>query len=364
MKNAVNSVPNAHLPSVRLYMYITGAYANQPTFCGMLGEFGAPPTSYFSSREYQQPYFIVNSRNTAWKNLTLHVNLLSSDGKGQKLVDYRIPSLAAWEKKEGTVALTFPGNLRPGNYQMRLLLTCGKKEVCRNFYDVFVQDQSVTTKKISTKGRIAMLAPGTEQIGDIRKVFSDLGIKKDELTDLSLLSNYDVLVVPPAKSRHPLLATKQNRDALLRWVSDGGTLLSLEQNYADKICLGGKLTAEFNTFVDLVVPNHPVFAGLAPENFDIWANPDMRHTISFCTKPITVNVLAANGPRCGTSGVYNAVAEGAYGKGRILASQLCATSLWNTDSVASTYMHNLLAYTMGGQMLQNVRPWVDATISD
>ena len=174
---------------------------NQPTFCGMLGEFGAPPTSYFSSREYQQPYFIVNSRNTAWKNLTLHVNLLSSDGKGQKLVDYRIPSLAAWEKKEGTVALTFPGNLRPGKLSdAGSCSRVARRKSAAISTMSFVQDQSVTTKKISTKGRIAMLAPGTEQIGDIRKVFSDLGIKKDELTDLSLLSNYDVLVVPPAKS--------------------------------------------------------------------------------------------------------------------------------------------------------------------
>ncbi len=330
---------------------------NQSTLCGMHDSRGLPPRNFFSGRVYKQSTFIVNSQNSDWKNADLRVVLVGADGRQQLIGNYKIDVLKAWEKKDHAVSLRFPEKTVAGNYQMRLTLMNGKEEISRNFYNIFIQNPSVTTASIRTTKRISILKPESTQVGDISKIFLQLGIKADVIADLHALKDYDVLVVPPARSRHSLLNSQDNRELLMKWISSGGTLLSMEQNYGNKVWLGGSLQSGELPFADLVVPKHPIFDGLTQDNFDTWSNPDYGNVISYGLAPFTVNALAARGPFCGSRGVLNAIAEGSYGTGRILASQLNATSLWNIDSVATTYLRNLLVYTFGDKQVAKLRHW-------
>ncbi|MCE5198898.1 MAG: glycoside hydrolase family 2 TIM barrel-domain containing protein [Armatimonadota bacterium] len=331
---------------------------NQPTYCGLREANGVPPTSFFTGRVYKPMLFIMNSRNENWKNLDLNVTLVSSDGKQQQIGSFKVAKVIAWEKYKKNISMQLPNGLVPGNYQLRLTLMNGKSEVSRNFYNIFVQNPSVATSTVLSTKKIGVLKQDDEPGKRILKVFSDLGITAAQISDLNSLGRYDVIVVPPATSRNPLLSTQEKRNTLMQWVSNGGLLLSLEQNYGDKVWLGSSLQSGENTFVDVVIPKHPIFNGLTAENFDTWSsNPSYGHVINYGLAPFTVNALAARGPFCGSRGVLNATAEGSYGNGRIIASQLNAAELWNVDSVATTYLYNLFSYAFGNNLVPNVRPW-------
>ncbi|MCE5199699.1 MAG: glycoside hydrolase family 2 TIM barrel-domain containing protein [Armatimonadota bacterium] len=335
----------------------------QPTYCGLRAGTGIPPKHFFSGRTYNPSLFIVNSCNTDWANVSLNIVLVGTDGSQQAVATYNYSTLSAWEKKEQAVAVQIPASVSPGQYQMRLILTCGGQEISRNFYDVFVQSPSITTTAIPTSKNVAILTPKTSLGTNFANILSDLRINATPISSFAGLSQYNVLIIPPASAQDPLLKSKEGRQPLMDWVSKGGTLLYMEQNYGNASLLGGTLSGAETSFVDLVVPNHPIFNGLCQDNFDTWDNSYYGFTITHALSPFTTNALAARCPFQGGSGVLSAVTEGTYGFGRIITSQLCATALWNTDSVATTYLRNLLAYSLGNTMVTTTRPWqLDAPV--
>lgn len=329
----------------------------QPTYCGLRTGTGIPQRHFFSNRTYNPSLFVVNSSNNDLSGAVMNIALVGSDGTQQTIAKVDYPDLKAWAKKEQPANLKIPASIKPGQYQMRLILTSNGQEVSRNFYDVFVQNPAITTSAINTQKSIAILKPETDTGVSFAKILAGLKVKATPVSSLTSLSKYQVLIVPPSTAQHSLLQSEQNRSAIIDWVSKGGILLSMEQNYEDKPWLGGKVTGAETTFVDLVVPKHPIFNGFVQDDFDTWDNPYYGFCITHALDPFTKNVLAARSPFHGSQGVLNAVAEGGYGKGRIIASQLCATPLWNTDSVATTYLHNLLSYTLGKNLVTPVRPW-------
>lgn len=63
--------------------------------------------------------------------------------------------------------------------------------------------------------------------------------------------------------------------------------------------------------------------------------------------PFTLNAVAAKGPMLGRQDVGMALVEATDGKGRIILSQLEATACRKLDSVAATYLYNLIDYAAG-----------------
>lgn len=335
---------------------------NQRVFVGLRDEGGVPLTNLFAGRDYRRTLFLTNSQADSFENVEVKLSVVGTDGKDEPLISVVIPELCGWEKLERTCRIQIPSGLPAGSYQIRLLALAGGKEVSRNFYDVFVQRQEILTAKIESRRSIAVLAPNTADGAIIEKILRDLGIEFAEITDLDKLENYEVLIVPPADQPYRLFEKQENTPNLMRWVRNGGTLCQLEQDYSQRhqySPVGQTLLLAENTFVDLAVPEHPVFRNLGQGNFDTWQNPDRGYCIISGCQPFTVNALAVRGPFLGSTDVSNAIAEGTYGRGRIFTSQLLATTMWGTDSAATTYLWNTLCYLLQQEEpFGGIRSWV------
>ncbi len=332
---------------------------NQPTYCGLRHRDGNGATirNVFAGRSYSQELFIVNSRNQNWSNLQLRLILVDKSGQQREIGREAIGKLAAWEKLDRYIQVAFPKDTKPGEYQLRMVLSKGSAEVSRNFYDVFVQDAGIVTASIKQTRKAAILKPEDSLGSVLPGILSGLGVKADTLTDLANLSDYELLLIPAASAKHSLLEQPANRQTVMKWVSDGGLLVSLEQDYPGAAWFGQTTANIPNTLTDLVLPQHPVFEGLTQKQFDVWDGSDYGQSIRHALAPFNKNAIAARPPTLGSAGVYNAISEGSYGKGRILLSQPCATPLWNKDSAATTYLRNLLDYVLSGKPADTVRPW-------
>jgi|GEM_PF-919619 len=333
---------------------------NQRTLCGLRGpnNNGIVLQHPFAGRTYAENLFVVNSQNKAWTNLNLVVSLLDRKGHQYQIGQESINKLAAWQKLDRPINLAFAKNIPAGQYQLRMKLSEGTNEVSRNFYNIYIQNQSILNSPIKTSLRVAVLKPEDDPGSKLVGILADLHIDAKQISDVSGISNYDVLIVPPADKTNSVLNTSANRKAIMKWVSNGGLVLALEQNYTGKIWFGQTITDCQNTLTDLALPQHPVFAGLTQQEFDTWDNNDYGSSIKRGMAPFTKNAVATRSPQLGTSGVFNAIAEGSIGKGRVILSQLSATSLWNKDSAATTYLRNLLSYVLSGKPADTVRPWL------
>jgi beta-galactosidase len=321
---------------------------------------GVPLRNLFAGRDYQQNLFLVNSQERDFKALALKLTLVGLDDSKQEIASFSLPGIKAWEKQEQTITIPIPANAKPGIYQLRVVVLEDGTEVSRNFYDLFIQSQDVVTEKLPpTDKRIAVIGPNSADGNKLLQVFADLGIAFTEIASLDNLTNYDLVVIPPTDRPYTLFENHDNAVKLMSWVGTGGTLIQLEQNYFGQAPTGQSLVLAENTFVDVAIPAHPAFSGLHQSNFDTWNNPNFGYSIYYGLAPFTTNALAVRGPFLGRTDISNAVSEGTYGNGRIFTSQLTATSLWDQDSAATTYLKNVFKYMLvANQPYRDVREWV------
>ena len=330
---------------------------NQPLFAGLRGANRINVRNVFAGRSYQQELFVVNSQNRSYDNLEVRLSLVDAEGKELSLGSAQVTGLAAWQKITQPVTISFPQQLTPGNYQLRLRVMGKEQELSRNYYDVFVQSSKIVTEPIVTAKKIALL-DAAEADQKAAELLTKLGVKYAPVKDLESLAGYEVFIIPPATKQYQLFESSDNRQTLVNWLRAGGSVLQLEQNYHGASPLEQNLLPGENTFVDLVLPEHPVFKGLEPRHFDTWDNQDHGYAIGFSCSPFTTNALAVRGPFLGQNGVGNAIAEGTYGNGRVFTSQVQATALWDQDSAASTYLRNVLTYLLAeSKQYADVRPW-------
>ncbi len=334
----------------------------QPLFCGIKDATGILPRNLFSGRDYSMTFFAANCTGDDINNATLRVSLAVADGTEKNIAEISLAGLKSWTVSEQKIGFHIPESQDASYGQLRLTLSAGKQELSRNFYDIFIQSTALTGKKIITKIPVAVLDGKTPQyLEKLTGIFNDMGLAHQVINDTGRLSSYKLLVVPPMSA-----AARQSLDVakLGRWVSDGGTLLMLEQ-MPGELPLPGDFSVESspNTFVDLVIFSHPVFKGLKPCCFDTWNNPDYGYVVKNMITPFSDNALAVRGPLLGQTKVGSAVFEGVMGQGRVFCSQLDAVSLWGRDSAATTYFHNLMAYICDpGKYLKNTPPIISRTV--
>lgn len=332
---------------------------NQPLFVGLRWDGGAFLTNLFSGESYPQNLFLVNSQSKSFSDLVVRITLVSTEGKSWLIDQVSLGALPAWEKVEQKRLLTIPAELEKGNYQIRVQVFSGETELSRNFYDVFVERKDALTAKIETKKKVAVWKTETEGYATLEAILGKLGIAATPISDLKNLNQYDVLIIPPSTEPLKYFTSGNRLEELLAWVYKGGRYLQLEQNYVGVSPVGQEIYPEDNTYVDLAIPAHPVFSGLAQRHFDTWTNPDFGYSIIYAFNPFTTNALAVRGPFLGARSVYNAVAEGTYGEGIIFTSQLLAATLWERDSAATTYLRNVLNYILSADKPSSyTQPWV------
>jgi beta-galactosidase len=325
---------------------------NQPVYVGLRGPNRAPFTNLFTGETYTQKLFVINSQGRACTNLELLLTLIDDRGQSRLLRNILLPKLEPWAKIEQDLDFQIPLSQTAGVYQLRLTLREAGREISRNYYDLFVQNTAFKQLKLQNIKQVAVLRPNTALGNQVLAVLADLGVSYTLIDNFEDLSFYQVVVIPPSNQAYVL-----QRDNLLTWADAGGVVLQLEQNYEGETFLG-KTISQPNTFVDLAVPTHPVFAGLEQLAFDTWGERKFGNVLDYALLPFTLNALATRAPLCGDPLTFNAIAEGSWGEGRLFASQVNATELWGINSAATTYLVNLLKYTFHSDRFPAARNWV------
>ncbi len=333
---------NPYLPEATIW--------NQPVYCGLRNDAYVPPHNLFSGRQCTRIFFIVNSTNGDLRNLRGEISLARENGMVEKIKEINLPEVLAWSQYAGPVSFKLPELPASERCQLRVTVRADGREVSRNFHEVFTQNPGIMTRKITSPRKTAVLNCGSrEDTETTAAILKSLGIDPEVIDGNSgSFGKYDLLVVP-AVFQNKRVALDEA--ALLKRVDQGGCLLILEQGEGKMPGLTG-YTAVLpgNTFVDLVIPEHPVFRSLDQTCFDTWENPKTGYPVRYAISPFSLNALAVRGPLLERKGVGMAVMEATYGKGRIFASQLDAVRMWGRDSAATTYLVNLFNYLAGREL--------------
>jgi beta-galactosidase len=313
----------------------------QPVFCGMRNPGSIMLRNTFAGREYTQELFIVNSTNNNYKNVQFELQLVVDGDKKVDLLTCKADSVKAWERFSKQIKFTIPAECPIGWSQIRITAKDGEQEISRNYYNIFVQTPDILTKPIKSQGKIAVIdAASPESTAALMKVMQDLKLETVKIEIKDDLKGYKLIIIPPDAK-----ISAMDMNPLHERVHQGATLLVLEQKLNGVTFLPSTMLVRAeNTFVDLVIPAHPVFEGLTQDNFDTWNNPDHGFAINTMMTPFSINALAVRGPLLGERNIGNAISEGTLGKGRVFNSQLCAVELWGKDASASTYLRNLINY--------------------
>ncbi|NLX04123.1 MAG: glycoside hydrolase family 2 [Phycisphaerae bacterium] len=335
---------------------------NQPVYCGLRNEAYLPPRHLFWGRAYTRTLFVVNSTNSDLEGLRGELSLAREDGTVETLTEIPVPDVKAWSQHLGKVDFRLPELPAAEHGQLRVTLWAGDRQISRNFHEIFAQSAEVMARPIAAPRTTAVLDCGpNNDVEATAAVLRSMGVTPRIVDGLEgPFVDFDLLVVPaiPRDQRSPV-----DEGALLERVRQGGRLLILEQGAGVAPVLSGyRVVPPGNTFVDLVIPEHPVFRSLNQECFDTWEDEERGYAVQFVLSPFSLNAVAVRGPLLARPGVGMAVMEAKYGEGRIFASQLDAVRLWGKDSVATTYLANVVNYMAGrGPLYDNVQPLVEVS---
>ncbi|MBN8525190.1 MAG: glycoside hydrolase family 2 [Planctomycetes bacterium] len=312
----------------------------QPVFACLYGANRIALRHPIAGSRHQQTLVVVNDGSTALSGATARISLAGRDAAAIDLATLALPTLAPGDRIELPLAFTLPGTAASGWWQLQLRITAGPDEVSCLGYDLFTTPADSTRSSLGATLPVAVLGGAGEPA--VRRWLGDLGVSAQTVASAESLPADGVLIVPPRQAMN-----SAEGGALRTWIRAGGRALVLEQVVGRSEVLGQSVVPAPNTFVDLVVPSHPVFAGLTQLTFDTSDGPNGGLWVQAGLKPLTVNALAARGAFLGLNdGTSAVIAEGGLGSGRILASQLLALDLWGVDSVATLYLRNLATHLL------------------
>ncbi|MBS1369302.1 MAG: hypothetical protein HPZ91_05020 [Lentisphaeria bacterium] len=245
------------------------------------------------------------------------------------------------------IELPTGAELPSGDYRLNLrtrsVRADGKAVEALNYYSVFIQNPA-ELGNIPGAAEVG-IPPGFEAgAAQLRKALEAFGVPHRVIRNGRELKQVRVLIVPPGDRAEPLpLSTPE----LIGFLRDGGRIAILEQS--GSIPVPGRLKSALyvdypNAFVDPVEPGHPLFAGLHGQLFDGWDGGRHRLVNRYAIPEFGRSTIVAAGVRFEHRGVRSAVTEERLGKGTLLLSQLDAFSRFGSDSVATRYCRNLIAY--------------------
>lgn len=331
---------------------------NQPVLIILSRQNQFPPRNLWSGRRTELELTLLNHSGEAIPRGEITITILSERSPREILLGtIPIPAVDHFGRFECPIEFTIPDQI-DGHAQIRLTGRAGDIEFSRNYYDIFVQPHTlVKTQLRSFVGRIAVLDTGIRADCEAFAArLSGLGLNAELIGIKDSLAGFQVAIVPP--SERGITLAPDNRHSLLQWVNNGGRLLILEQSgdgWLDKFRLMYS-TFRPSPFVDLIYPEHPVFAGLDQRNFDTWENSQNGAVIEGLISPFSRNSIASRPPLIGETSTRSAIIEATYGKGNIFWSQLVANKLWDIDSSATRYLVNLLGYMTGNKLFEKISP--------
>lgn len=326
---------------------------NQPVYPSLCNADKLFPHNLFSGEESRWELTVVNDGPTPYENLTLALSVF--DGKEElPLMELSVLPLPAHDRRSRSVSLVFPANIGTGFRQLRLALKQEGKLIGRNFYDVFIGNRAELERRIETARPVRLFdtgAPGN--VRELQALFTRLHIPFETISAIGEAPAGALVAVPPELHESQTLALAGPE--LMEWIQrKGGTLLVMEQKNPLSVYPGGRrLTADSAAYVDMVLPQHPVFRGMDYRNLESWSNPDHAYVVDFSFMPYTEDALAVKGPLFSHSNAGVALTELKSGSGRLIFSQLNAVRCAPGDPSAALYLRNLLEYAAGNAYVQD-----------
>jgi beta-galactosidase len=237
------------------------------------------------------------------RDVAVNIDLLAPDGRSAFHQSLRYDKLAQGQKQEHRLTWKIPDDQPTGHYRLELQLQQAGRDVVDNDYRVYILGPDGRRKKIDTGGKRI------------------------------------VLYEKPTGSFTLCLEQTEHL----------GTIPFVREF---------RLEETAPTCADLIVPEHPIYAGLEAADWDMWdddpakvPNPTSRGVINTrMIQPLTPAVLASSGiyggyATYGKPGML--AAEVRIGKGIVLFSMADACRRFGRDGVATRYVENLLHYTLG-----------------
>jgi len=309
---------------------------------------------------WQDTLYIMNDRENPIVNMTAGVSL-EVNGKEHVLLTVKRKVLGAGEVEEIPFKVKIPA-LPTGHYRAVLTLAHeykGERRESTSDYPMYVLGNDERATNIDTKRRIGLFhgkSRNTREHKNVEQgyaafasVLKRLQIPCAEIRDLQTLNKLDVVIFPAfsvTRSLRQKIRHKEFGKQLDAWTRQGGRVVYAMQPYARE--RSGMSSLMWRYYTEMIVLEHPLFAGLAPEDLQYWSSltsPIDKSVCDYAMLPIDKGLLATS--FVGTTRLGMSIAEYAMGKGRILHSQLRAPERFGVDSVATRYMQNLLKYTLG-----------------
>ncbi len=314
-----------------------------------------PPRNVFADTEYNWEFYMVNNSSENLRAGKVRFSLVDSAGKSWTLDTVPTAPLAVGRLFSIPVELEIPRRVTPGEAQLRItLFDADRNEIGRNYANVSVESREILTEPLKPGRRVALLDVGN---GDtvLEKILETLEIPFRKLPLSADPDGCEVVLIPPDSRATGKLVYDQEKFS--RWLEKGGILVVFEQHSGTLPVFDNYQYAnDPNAYVDLVLPDHPLFAGMRQSQFDLWPEAPEGNVITTAISPYSVNALAVKGPFLYRMSIGTGIFEATAGRGRVLASQLDATSLWGRDSGASRYVRNLLEYVVNKPQVRTARP--------
>ena len=310
---------------------------------------------------------VVNDTGDPLDDAKISVSLWTEPGGEVALGDVVFESVGVFEEGVRPFRLAIPGGFSgDGEVRLRLTLPDGRESL--NGYAVRLHpiEKAMAPPKIAPlrQGGGHGVAGGStaDEPSALRQVADEPSALRQGIAlaapDARLEAILDRLAIPhPAGVAWPDSGAvvvppgaSYDGDAARAFVEGGGTLLLLEP--ADTLLSGFPplyVAPGTNHLVEIVVPSHPVFDGLAQADFDTWAENPLGIPVPRMACLLGEGVLLCR-PRYirGQNQHGMALCEYTVGKGRLLVSTLDATRLWGENGAATRYLRNLLAYVATG----------------
>ena len=256
-------------------------------------------------------------------------------GMEQKSLDFSYNVPAATQTKRGNLELfLFKNGKRVNDNLYPLTIAAENKNVVNANNEAALYDSAETLFKGLVKDTTT-------------RALKSLGIKVQNISTFDDIEKYKYIIIGTSSFDKKLIDAGEK---IYNWVKKGGKLLCFEQNFCGKIPFypNYSITAGTpSTYVSLSVINHPVFNGLAQEDFDSWAGYEGT-MFDYALMPLNEGFVAVS-PTASQNDIESikpVLADVKLGKGEIIFSQISATKRINTDSVSRAYLKNILDYFM------------------
>lgn len=310
--------------------------------------------------------YVMNDTENEVTNITIGVELVSkAQNSRTPLPDLAVGSLAPAQMRAVNLPLVLPDNMPGGHYGLHLTIRVNGAARAENEYAVFIMNaRDIRLADSGKRVAVGLYHPPNDSVAfqkayqQLAGVLTDLKAPFLEISSLNDAKPDQVIIVPAYSRFTDQLEMKK----LEAWIKAGGRAVFLPQDQAPAFAgIQAVTTGQFGFMTELIVPDHPLFAGLIGSDFSFW-NGDARTIrskwlLDYCLLDLNEGVLACMVATSGKVGM--SLAEFRLGRGSCLFVQLDAVGRYKQDSVATRFVLNLLNYAYAAQSataLPEIRP--------